>query len=153
MSYLSDIEIDESGSFDPNGIMEQERRVAVFDLAERNQFDLLGTAPGPYRLRLAAEGTRIHFRWHAESGAQGDFTLALGDLAQTARDYRSLCESYVDAVRSLPPARIEEIDTARRDIHGEGARQLRARLADRVTLDDETARRLFTLIVAMTDAQ
>lgn len=103
MSYLSDIEIDESGSFDPNGIMEQERRVAVFDLAERNQFDLLGTAPGPYRLRLAAEGTRIHFRWHAESGAQGDFTLALGDLAQTARDYRSLCESYVDAVRSLPP--------------------------------------------------
>lgn len=150
MSYLSEIEIDESGLPVPSSLMEQERRVAVFDLRERNQFDLLGGVPGPYKLHLAAEGTRIHFRWHAENGAQGDFTVALGDLAQTMRDYRSLCESYVDAVRSLPPARIEEIDTARREIHLEGGRQFRTRLADRVTLDEETARRLFTLIVAMT---
>ena len=152
MSYLSEIEIDDTGLQDPSAHMEQERRVAVFDLRERNSFGLLNADPGPYRLRLAAEGNRIHFRWHADSGAHGDFTLALGDLLPSVRDYRALCDSYVDAVRNLPPARIEEIDTARRDIHIEAARQLQARLADRVTLDEETARRLFTLIVAMTDS-
>ncbi len=148
MTYLSHVEVDETGLPVPTPELEQEWRVAVFDLKESSEFTL-PEAPGPYRLRLGRSEGRTVFHWAAADGSEGRFTLALEGLAQAAKDYRTLCESYADAVRTLPPARIAEIDEARRAIHTEAARQLQTRLADRVTMDEATARRLFTLIGAM----
>ncbi len=148
MTYLSHVEVDDRGLPVPSPELEQERRVAVFDLQEGSAFHL-PEAPGPYRLRLGMENGRAHFRWHAEGGPEGEFTLALGSLAQAAKDYRALCDGYAEAVRSLPPARIGEIDAARREIHTDAARQLQARLSERARMDEHTARRLFTLICAM----
>lgn len=150
MTHLTHVEVDETGLGAPTAELEQERRVAVFDLQEASDFTL-PEAPGPYRLSLGAEDGSILFHWRAESGREGRFSLALGGLAQTAKDYRSLCESYADAVKSLPPARIEEIDAARREIHSEAGRQLQSRLSERVRMNDVTARRLFTLICAMAE--
>jgi len=151
MTYLSHVEVDNSGLAVPSTELEQERRVAVFDLQEGSRFKLVGV-PGPYRLRLGMEDGRAKFHWHAESGPRGEFSLALGHLAQAAKDYRTLCEAYARAVIELPPARIEEIDAARREIHTEAARQLQARMADRAEMDEATARRLFTLICALAQA-
>ena len=149
MTYLSHVEVDENGLAAPSPEMEHERRVAVFDLQEGSDFEL-AEAEGPYRLRIGMEDGRAVFAWETEYERAGRFTLPLGGLEQAAKDYRSLCESYVDAVKSLPPSRIEEIDAARREIHTEAARQLQARLAEHVRMDETTARRLFTLICAMT---
>ncbi|SFH32278.1 Uncharacterized protein, UPF0262 family [Palleronia marisminoris] len=146
MTCLSKIELDETGLAAPSPELEQERRVAVFDLQESNCFEVKGAAPGPYALRLGAEAGRIVLHWTAPDGETGTFRLSLGPLDQAVKDYRALCDTYVEAVRTLPPARIEQIDTARRDIHDEAARQLRARLSDHVSVDNATARRLFTLI-------
>ncbi len=148
MTYLSHVEVDDEGRPAPSPELEQERRVAVFDLQEGSVFRL-PDAPGPYRLRLGVREGRAVFRWQGAEGSAGEFALALAGLAQAAKDYRTLCDSYAEAVKSLPPARIEEIDAARREIHGEAARQLQARLADRAEMDETTARRLFTLICAL----
>ena len=46
-------------------------------------------------------------------------------------------------------AQIEAIDMARRGIHNEGARVLQERLEGKAEFDVDTARRLFTLICAL----
>ena len=150
MSYLSYIEVDETGLPMPSPELDQERRVAIFDLQEGNSFRLIDGPEGPYRLRLGMLDGRAVFEWEGAGGAHGSFDAALGALSADARDYRALCESYADAVRTLPPARIEEIDEARRSLHLDAARALQSRLADHAELDEQTARRLFTLICVMT---
>ena len=60
-----------------------------------------------------------------------------------------ICESYYHAIRTAPPQRIEPLDMGRRGLHNEGSAVLRARLAGKVATDEDTARRLFTLICAL----
>ena len=52
--------------------------------------------------------------------------------------------------KNLPLDKIEAIDMGRKGIHNEGARVLLERLEGRVVTDRDTARRLFTLIYALT---
>lgn len=146
---LIDVEIDPA--LPAGGTLEQERRVAIFDLLERNSFVLREGPEGPYSLRMGLSGRRITFD---VAGAARDetrrFALSLGPIEQASRDYATLCEGYVEAIRTLPPAGIETIERARREIHAESARLLRARLSDRADIDQETAKRLFTLICVLT---
>ena len=60
-----------------------------------------------------------------------------------------VCETYFAAIRTASPSRIEAIDMGRRALHNEGSEQLRERLAERVTVDLDTARRLFTLVCVL----
>jgi uncharacterized protein (UPF0262 family) len=75
-----------------------------------------------------------------------EFHLSLSPFRQVVKDYWAICESYYDAVKNLPPGKIETIDMARRGIHDEGARILLERLEEKAILDRDTSRRLFTLI-------
>ena len=73
-----------------------------------------------------------------------------GDVERgVIRDYFTICESYYEAIKSATPSRIEAIDVGRRSLHDEGAELLRERLAARVEVDADTARRLFTLICVL----
>ncbi len=150
-SRICHIEIDDSHLASPTPEIEQERKVAVFDLLENNSFVLPPKgdqhAPeGPYRLGLAIRERRLVFDVATEDGAQvAEFHLSLGPLRQVVKDYYQICESYFSAVKKLPPAQIETIDMARRGIHNEGARVLQERLEGKVEVDLDTARRLFTL--------
>jgi uncharacterized protein (UPF0262 family) len=78
-----------------------------------------------------------------------EFHLALGPFRQVVKDYFQICQSYFDAVKTLPPSQIETIDMARRGIHNEGARVLQERLEGKADVDNDTARRLFTLICVL----
>ena len=60
-----------------------------------------------------------------------------------------ICESYYEAIRSSTPSRIEAIDMGRRGIHNEGSQTLQDRLSGKITLDFDTARRLFTLVCVL----
>ena len=75
--------------------------------------------------------------------------LSLGPFRQVVKDYFQICESYFEAVKTLPPSQIETIDMARRGIHNEGARVLQERLNGKADIDEQTARRLFTLICVL----
>ena len=50
------------------------------------------------------------------------FFLSLTPLKQIINDYYTICESYFNAVKSLPIDKIESIDMGRKGIHNEGAR-------------------------------
>jgi len=155
MSRLSRIDIDDSGLPPPTPEIEQERRVAIFDLLEDNSFaiparDDRAVPAGPFRLNLAIRDHRLVFDLATEAGAEvAQFHLSLGPFRQTVKDYFQICESYFDAVKRLPPSRIEAIDMARRGIHDEGARTLQERLDGKAAIDVDTARRLFTLICVL----
>ncbi|AWB47614.1 hypothetical protein HYN69_03055 [Gemmobacter aquarius] len=149
------IEIDEKGLARPTPEIEQERRVAVFDLLEENSFALpvrdgRVTPLGPYRLSLAIREGRLVFDIATEDTVKvGEFHLSLGPFRQVVKDYFQICESYFEAVKRLPPSQIEAIDMARRGIHNEGARVLQERLTGKAEVDIDTARRLFTLICVL----
>ena len=152
---LCHVEIDERGLARPTAEIEQERRVAIFDLLEDNAFALPPKAdrvapPGPYRLLLAIRDGRLVFDLAQEDTTRvTQFILSLGPFRQVVKDYFQICESYFDAVKRLPPSQIEAIDMARRGIHNEGARVLQERLEGKADVDIDTARRLFTLICVL----
>ena len=154
-SRLFRVEIDDTALPPATPEMEQERRVAVFDLLEDNSISLPargeGAAPeGPYALLLAVRDRRLVFDLRAQDEAPvAEFHLSMGPFRQVVKDYFQICESYFDAVKRLPPAQIEAIDMARRGIHNEGARTLQERLEGKASVDIDTARRLFTLICAL----
>lgn len=155
MSRICHIEIDDTGLPAPTPEVEQERKVAVFDLLEDNSFVLPAKtgaeAPvGPFRLGLAIREGRLVFDLCAEDHTKvAEFHLSLGPFRQVVKDYFQICQSYFDAVKKLPPSQIEAIDMARRGIHNEGARVLQERLEGKAELDIDTARRLFTLICVL----
>ena len=155
MSRIIHIDIDDSALPPPTPEIEQERRVAVFDLLEDNSFalpDRDGKVPanGPYKLLLAIRERRLVFDVQTEDARPAaEFHLSLGPFRQVVKDYYQICESYFDAVKKLPPSQIEAIDMARRGIHNEGARVLQERLEGKAELDIDTARRLFTLICVL----
>ena len=154
-SRLIAVALDETGLAPPTPEIEQERRVAIFDLLEENAFALPGRegrpAPaGPYRLTLGVRERRLVFDLVTEGGDKAaEFHLSLTPFAQVVKDYFQICEAYFDAVKRLPPAQIEAIDMGRRGIHNEGSRILMERLDGKVETDMATARRLFTLICVL----
>jgi uncharacterized protein (UPF0262 family) len=155
MTRIIAIDIDDSGLPPPTAEIEQERRVAIFDLLEENRFVLPARADrpvpeGPYRLSLSIRERRLVFDITTEGGAPAaEFHLSLGPFRQVVKDYFQICESYYTAVRTQPPSQIETIDMARRGIHDEGARTLQERLDGKAEVDRPTARRLFTLICVL----
>lgn len=155
MCRIVHIEIDDSALPPPTPEIEQERRVAIFDLLEDNSFCIKGregesVPDGGYRLILAIRDRLLVFDIRTEEEAPVvEFRLSLGPFRQVVKDYFQICQSYFDAVKKLPPAQIEAIDMARRGIHNEGARILQERLENKAELDIDTARRLFTLICVL----
>ncbi len=155
MTRIAAIHLDDTGLPPPTPEIEQERRVAVFDLLEDNSFALpsregRAAPPGPYDLTLSIRERRLVFGVAANGGGQAaEFHLSLGPFRQVVKDYFQICESYFDAVKTLPPSQIETIDMARRGIHNEGARVLQERLEGKAEVDIDTARRLFTLICVL----
>jgi uncharacterized protein (UPF0262 family) len=155
MSRISQIILDDSGLPPPTPEIEQERRVAMFDLLEDNSFvlpprDGRPVPDGPYHVGLAIRDKRLVFEVTTEQAEKAaEFHLSLGPFRQVVKDYFQICESYFEAVKKLPPSQIETIDMARRGIHNEGSRVLQERLEGKAEVDTDTARRLFTLICVL----
>ncbi len=155
MSRISHIELDDSNLPPPTPEIEQERKVAIYDLLEENSFALparddRAIPEGPYRLNLSIRDKRLVFDIQTEDEQKAaEFHLSLGPFRQVVKDYFQICESYFNAVKTLPPSQIETIDMARRGIHNEGSRVLQERLEGKVEIDSDTARRLFTLVCVL----
>lgn len=135
--------------------LDQERRIAVFDLVEESRFALSGsaaiaqTAGGPYRLRLGADGDILRLTVaSAENAPLAEIKEPMGEIREAVVDYVALCDDYRAGVRKLAPSQIEKIDEARREAHLEGAEALAEALAPTVKMDDQTARRFFTVLCA-----
>ena len=75
--------------------------------------------------------------------------LSLTPLQRIVKDYFMICDSYYQAIRSSTPSQIEAIDMGRRGLHNEGSELLMQRLKEKIDVDFDTARRLFTLICVL----
>ena len=151
---ITDIELDDRTILYRSADVEQERRIAVFDLIEQNHF-----APqrvhgdgyaGPYRIRLSVEEGRLVIAIRrADDQPLETLILALGRFRRPIRDYFAICDSYYQAIRTATPQQIETIDMARRGLHNDAATLLMERLEGKISVDFDTARRLFTLICVL----
>ena len=130
--------------------IEHERAVAIYDLLESNSFVPEGQARGPFKLNLSITGNRLMFDIrNANDTPVMAHLLSLSPLRRIVKDYFMICDSYYEAIRTATPDRIEAIDMGRRALHDEGSQLLMERLKNKVTVDFETARRLFTLICVL----
>jgi uncharacterized protein (UPF0262 family) len=146
---LSEVTLDESiGRSTPD--VEHERAVAIFDLIEENSFAPVGHDGGPYKLKLSLVDSKLVFTVTLEDGsAVATHILSLTPFRRIVKDYFMICESYYEAIRSSTPSQIEAIDMGRRGIHNEGSQTLMDRLTGKITIDFDTARRLFTLVCVL----
>lgn len=148
-SRLVAIKLDEASITRGNANIEHEREVAIYDIIDNNTFEVDGRE-GPFTLKLSIVEDRLHFIVDTEP-ASGEHTLmlSLSPLKRVMKDYFIVCDSYYKAIRTAPPSRIQAIDMGRRGLHDEGSSLLADRLKGKVTVDHDTARRLFTLICAL----
>jgi len=129
---------------------EHERAVAIYDLIEQNSFAPAGHDGGPYALHLSITENRLVFDIRLADGTPVmAHLLSLTPFRRIAKDYFLICESYYRAIRTATPSQIEAIDMGRRGLHNEGTELLMERLRDKIELDFDTARRLFTLICVL----
>jgi uncharacterized protein (UPF0262 family) len=131
--------------------VEHERAVAIFDLIEENSFHPVNDdGTGPYKLALSVVEQRLVFSISREHGdAVVVHMLSLTPFKRVIKDYFMICESYYEAIRTATPSQIEAIDMGRRGLHNEGSQTLMDRLAGKIEVDLDTARRLFTLICVL----
>jgi uncharacterized protein (UPF0262 family) len=144
------VTLDEESIGRSNPDVEHEREVAIYDLLEQNTFAPVGDSGGPYSLNLSINANRLVFDIRQEDGAPVmTHLLSLTPLRRIVKDYYLICDSYYQAIRTATPDKIEAIDMGRRAIHNDGSQILLDRLKDKVKIDLDTARRLFTLICVL----
>ncbi|MEQ8813201.1 MAG: UPF0262 family protein [Thalassobaculum sp.] len=149
-SRIVHITLDERTVIRRSPEVEQERAIAVYDLLEENRFCPVEAGSGPYHLHLRIEENRLVLDVRDTGEApQALVALPLTPFRRVVRDYFQICESYYDAIKRLSPSQIEAIDMGRRGLHNEGSTLLQERLGDRVSMDFQTARRLFTLLCVL----
>ena len=149
-SRLAAVTLDEKSIGRSGPDVEHERAVAIYDLLEENTFAPVGLEGGPFALHLSITGNRLMLDVKRADGTPAMVHLmSLSPLRRIVKDYFMICDSYYKAIRTATPSQIEAIDMGRRGLHNEGSELLRERLKEKIEVDFDTARRLFTLICVL----
>jgi uncharacterized protein (UPF0262 family) len=149
MNKIAAITLDEKSVVRRSPEIESERNAAIADLLHENHFAPTSGQAGPFSLHLAIEENRLLIDIAGADQPSETIQIGLGPFRRIVKDYFVVCGSYYDAVRRQNLAQVEAIDAGRRALHNEGSALLIERLADKVTVDHDTARRLFTLICVL----
>ena len=134
--------------------IEHEREVAIYDIMDGNAFALIDRSgeqsEGPYHLKIGLVEDKLALSISREAGEPiVTHMLSLTPFRRIMKDYFMVLDSYYQAIRTATPSRIEAIDMGRRGLHDEGSTLLMERLAGKIEVDFDTARRLFTLVAAL----
>jgi uncharacterized protein (UPF0262 family) len=149
MNRIAAITLDEKSVVRRSPEIENERNAAIADLLHENSFAPASGQTGPFALHLAIEENRLLIAVSGADQTSETIQLGLDAFRRIVKDYFTVCESYYDAVRRQSLAQIEAIDAGRRALHNEGSALLIERLADKIAVDHDTGRRLFTLICVL----
>lgn len=128
-------------------LIQRDCDAALRDLKQDSFFQPINDDDGPYTLELYIDDNKLVF--HTQNNNKQDLpflVLSLTPYRRLIKDYFLIVSSYDEALRDGKPSRIEAIDMGRRGLHNEGAELLMDRLSDKIKLDHDTSRRLFTLI-------
>ena len=136
--------------------VQHEVQTALRDLLQDNLFvpydeDHGEAFSGPFDLVLRSHDNRLIFSVYAAQNGPllAEYSLSISPFRSIIRDYFIVCDSYEEAVHTTSASRVEAIDMGRRSIHNEGSELLRELLSEQISLDLNTARRLFTLITVL----
>jgi len=148
--WLVAVNIDTGSLATSRPFIEYERATAIRDLIADNSFLPAGSAGGNFSLILSIlEGKLVLDIADADATPVARHILSLSPLRRVIKDYFLILDSYYSTVSTARTGQIEAIDMGRRGIHNEGATILQERLEGKVTVDFDTARRLFTLVCAL----
>ena len=147
LQRIAQITLDENTVIRRSPDIEHERRIAIYDLLEANSFQPVGELEGPYNVLMGMEENRLVLNIrNSDCEPLTRVLVPLMPFRRIIKDYFTICESYFQAIKSAQPSKIEAIDMGRRGLHNDGSDLLRERLDGKIIVDNETARRLFTLI-------
>lgn len=147
---LFEVILDEESFSRSSPDIEHERAVAIFDIIEKNSFRIIDHEGGPYSLKISLVENRLALEISNNCNEHIiTHVLSLTPFRKIIKDYFLICESYFEAIKTSTPSQIEAIDMGRRGVHNDGSEILQERLKDKIELDFQTARRLFTLICAL----
>jgi Uncharacterized protein conserved in bacteria len=150
-SKIIAVNLDERTVVRRSAEIEHERAVAIFDLLEDNHFKPTKLPAGPYAIDLSVEENRLNLDVYNQDKTtnHGRIVLQLRPFRRIIRDYFLICESYYTAIKDSSLSQIEAIDMGRRGLHNEGADLLRETISEDAVVDNDTARRLFTLVCVL----
>ena len=146
--FIVEAEVDKINLITWNQEIEQERKSAVFDLLNNGKFKLYNkNKTGPYKINIKLLEWKLLLRViDFFDDSITDLKISISGIRRIIRDYQIVCDNYVEAIKTAPLKKIEAIDIGRRTIHDEGAGMLLEAFKEKVELDMDTARRLFTLV-------
>jgi len=146
--FIVEAEVDKINLITWNQEIEQERKSAVFDLLNNGKFKLYNkNETGPYKINIKILEWKLLLRViDLFDDSIIDLKISISSIRRIIRDYQIVCDNYVEAIKTAPLKKIEAIDLGRRTIHDEGAGMLLEAFKEKVELDMDTARRLFTLV-------
>ena len=146
--FIIEAEVDKINIITWNQEIEQERKSAVFDLLNNGKFKLINkNKTGPYKVNIKLLEWKLILRViDLFDDSITDLKISISSVRRIIRDYQIVCDNYVEAIKTAPLKKIEAIDIGRRTIHDEGAGMLLEAFKEKVELDMDTARRLFTLV-------
>ena len=146
--FIIEAEVDKINLITWNQEIEQERKSAVFDLLNNGKFKLYNkNKTGPYKINVKLLEWKLLLRViDFFDDSITELKISISSIRRIIRDYQIVCDNYVEAIKTAPLKKIEAIDIGRRTIHDEGAAILLEAFKEKVELDMDTARRLFTLV-------
>ena len=146
--FIVEAEVDKINLITWNQEIEQERKSAVFDLLNNGKFKLYNkNETGPYKINIKLLEWKLLLRViDLFDDSIIDLKISISSIRRIIRDYQIVCDNYDEAIKTAPLKKIEAIDIGRRTIHDEGATILLEAFKEKVELDMDTARRLFTLV-------
>lgn len=146
--FIVEAEVDKINLITWNQEIEQERKSAVFDLLNNGKFKLYNkNETGPYKINIKLLEWKLLLRViDFFDDSITELKISISSTRRIIRDYQIVCDNYVEAIKTAPLKKIEAIDIGRRTIHDEGAGMLLEAFKEKVELDMDTARRLFTLV-------
>ncbi len=153
---ITTIKLYEAQGVKANPQVRQEREQAIEDLLLRNYFIPLELKDHDqqlsWHLHLKIEDIYLKIElWESEEAKAPSYfwDLPLSIFKAIVKDYFIITQSYSQALEQGEMNRLEAIDMGRRAVHNEGAQTLTDALAQKVDMDFDTARRLFTLICVL----
>lgn len=147
-AYIQSLQVEPVPGVAVSQTIANEQAVAIYDILDHNAFAVAAAGAGPYDLTLSRTGDTIVFAVTCDE-KRVDLSVALGPFRKIIKDYFFICDTYYKALGDKSSAQIEAVDMGRRATHNEGADMLQQRLKDRVTMNHETARKLFTLVCVL----
>ncbi len=149
MSNIIDVILNVNSNIKYNNIVEQEKKVAIADLINSHEFNLK-SGFNDIILKMHIDDGELAFDILNEDKVSLEtFHVGLSAFKDIIKDYFIITESYVDAVSSGDMKRVESVDMGRRGLHNEGAQMLQEAILEFVEVNQETARRLFTLLCVL----